>query len=87
MKTFKEYINESYKKVSVELGDGFSIEKLGYDTNGNWSYMVSLAGTKSKKIQHQGEWERKITKDDNKTDLADSKIATEIKKYYEDFKR
>ena len=91
MKSFREFagmvdISEGYKKVNINLGGPFNISKLGYDANGNWSYMVSKGAGKPKKIQHQGDWPSKITKDDNTASVKNqAETAEEIIKYYKEF--
>jgi hypothetical protein len=86
MKTFKEYVEleEAYKKTEVLLGDGYVIDKLGYDSNGNWTYIISSRKKAKIKVQHQGDWSRKVTKDDKGENISKEKIATEIKEYITD---
>ena len=84
-------MNESLKKLkkSIELGSGkkgsYYVDKVGFDTNGNWSYMVSRGSNKAKKIQHQGDWGTKITKDSDWKEVENSKVAQNIINYYEKF--
>lgn len=59
-------INEAKKMAA--LGDGVYITKVGYDTNGNWSYWIKDSHSKrARKVQHgnldHGSY-TKITKDD-----------------------
>lgn len=84
----KDDIDEAFKKLkdTPELGNGKSgtyyLHKVGTDSNGNWSYMVSKGNNKPKKIQHQGEWGSKITSSD-----IEAKTANDIIAYYEEFKK
>ena len=71
-------------KVDIPLDKVYRIVKVGYDTNGNWSYMVQKGTNKPKKIQHQGEWGEKITKDSKDVEL--SPTAIDIIDYYREFK-
>jgi len=52
MKTVQEFLGEAKKapKGGYDIGDGFSVTKVGHDTNGNWSYWVAKGGA-AKKIQ------------------------------------
>ena len=90
-KTEETHMNESLKKLkkSIELGSGkkgsYYVDKVGFDTNGNWSYMVSRGSNKAKKIQHQGDWGTKITKDSDWKEVENSKVAQNIINYYEKF--
>lgn len=53
MKSFKTYISEAKKapKDGYDIGDGFSVTKIGMDANGNWSYWITKGASKAKKIQ------------------------------------
>ncbi len=81
-------MTEGYKKFksSLDLGStkkgSYYLVSVGYDSNGNWSYMVAKGANKPKKIQHQGDWKGKVTKTDTDVSL---KLATQIVSYYEDF--
>jgi len=52
MKTIQDFLSEGKKapKGGYDIGDGMSVTKVGYDTNGNWSYWISKGGS-AKKIQ------------------------------------
>lgn len=88
----KSDIDESFYKLKdeVELGDGkkgtYYLSSVGYDSNGNWSYMVSRGSNPTKKIQHQsGLFGDKITKDSIKNGEIDEKTANGLIKYYEKY--
>lgn len=87
----KESLNEALKKLKkpIELGSGkkgvYFVDKVGFDSNGNWSYMVSRGSNKAKKIQHQGEWSEKIRKDSSEKEILNSKVAQGIIDYYEKY--
>lgn len=58
-------LNEAKKH---KMGDGMYLTKVGFDTNGNWSYWISDGG-RAKKVQHGNVGNgsmTKITKDDVK---------------------
>jgi hypothetical protein len=84
-------VNEAMKKLKkpLELGQGkkgvYYLHKVGHDTNGNWSYIVSRGSNKPKKIQHQGQWREKLTTSHSDEDVFNSDTAEEIIKYYEKF--
>ena len=90
-KIINESVNEAYTKLksTIELGQGkkgvYYVHKVGFDTNGNWSYIVSRGGNKPKKIQHQGNWSSKITKTSTEDDVKNSKTAKEIIDYFEKY--
>ena len=90
---FKEKVSEAMKKLKSEpeLGSGkkgtYYLNSVGYDSNGNWSYMVSKGANKPKKIQHQGEWREKLTSDMSDKEIEGSKTSKEIIDYYEQFLR
>lgn len=90
--TLKSLIVESKIKklktsIDLECGSGYClfITSIGHDTNGNWSYMVAKGANKAKKIQHQGDWGAKITKDTTQSEAEDMKVYKEITKYYLEF--
>lgn len=88
---YSEAVNEAIAKLKkpLELGQGkkgvYYLHGIGHDTNGNWSYMVSRGANKPKKIQHQGQWREKLTKNHSDEDVFNSDTAAEIIKYYEKF--
>jgi len=81
-------IDEAFKKLKepLDIGKGkkgyYYLEKVGYDANGNWSYMVARGANKPKKIQHQGDWGTKFTKDDKE---ISQELAKKIIDYYEEY--
>jgi len=73
----------------IKAGDKkgcYYIMSVGYDTNGNWSYMVSKGGSKPKKIQHQGEWGNKVTPNTTQENLDNmSDFTKDMLDYIEEF--
>jgi hypothetical protein len=70
---------------SFDLGGGNSLESVGFDTNGNWSYWVKLPKLKQRaiKVQIEANWS-KITKSELAGGTPNEKGVNQLKDYLAD---
>lgn len=82
----EKYLNEAKKaKVKYEISPAMDIVGVGFDTNGNWSYWLEVAGkNRAVKVQAEPNWD-KITKDDFKSGDINKKTIKEIENYVKKF--
>lgn len=69
---------------SFDLGGGNTLESVGFDTNGNWSYWVKLPKLKQRaiKVQIEDNWS-KITKSELANGTPNEKGVNQLKDYLE----
>lgn len=71
---------------SVDIGDGFYIDKVGMDNNGNSSVWMSKGSNKAKKIQINGVITDKSNVMSDKLEYFEDKEDTKVKKTIEELK-
>jgi hypothetical protein len=81
----KQLLEESkFSKNGIDIGDGYSVHKIGYDINGNWTYWIKYGNKSLKQIQAinilNGR-NKVVNINDFKVDET-NEIKNEIKKYY-----
>lgn len=88
MNFLKSILNEAKSvRGGVNIGDDYRVMRLGFDPNGNWSYWVSYAGGKAKKIQSinlDGAKHRVTNIHDFLTDDSNAE-KQKIKAYYQEY--
>lgn len=72
-------------KIGIDIGDGFSVHKVGFDKNGNWSYWISKGRSKQKKVQVVGNVKGSKITDVNAFKTAPKETISSLKAYANEY--